>query len=640
MKRRLSIFLAAALALFVCLAGNAMAKSVYATTHSSNSFQAFNINPPDGDLTSQGTYTLSYAYTPAGVAVHNPTGYLFISEESSDIEIVDNNLNSVGRLAYTQYAGLAVDDDANILYAIRRNSTTLDAFDITFASPYLTRRTTGDWPRTLSGMASSGMGIVLDYRSTPKILWVSDGYNDRIRAYDTTTWSQVDSITTPSGARAVGIGMDTVSRIIYYGSWSYGAWGPGNGTSNCYSVDISGSPPYTVVAHNVGGQVADISVDDDTGLVYLTQQFSSTGGVRVYDPTTTPWTQVDSATMNRSMAGLVVAGVSFMPDLAVEKTDDVDDDDCAGVGGSITYTISYENTGDTDLSNVTIVDALPVEVTVAAGTPGYNDVGHTVTWTILALAEGASGTVSVAGTINATATPGSTIINYATIDSDETNPTTVQENTDICLNQPPVAVISAVADADIPLPVTMKVTPQTLNLSRLGKWVKAHLCADFEVAQEMEVTLDGSGSYDPDEGDIITFSWTLTGPDGEVELDDPTAEETSVILPSGSYDVTLVVNDGTVDSEEATDSFTLTDETIADLAAGTYTLNDVGDSEVKGGDDDCIVISFDDDEIAATVEVGPDVEMVLEGTASGVDYIDVIQGGKDGSKGKSGPKFK
>ena len=47
-----------------------------------------------------------------------------------------------------------------------------------------------------------------------------------------------------------------------------------------------------------------------------------------------------------------------------------------------------------------------------------------------------------------------------------------------------------------------------------------------------------------------------------------------------------------------------------------------------------------DDDVAATVEVGPDQEMVLAGAASGVDEIDVIEGGKDGSKGKSGSKFK
>ncbi len=207
-------------------------------------------------------------------------------------------------------------------------------------------------------------------------------------------------------------------------------------------------------------------------------------------------------------------------------------------------------------------------------------------------------------------------------------------------NNPPVAEIVAIDDATITLPVTMKVTPQTLNLSRLGKWVKAHITDDTEnTPQVMEVTLDGSGSSDIDDGDeIVSWDWTLTGPDGEVTVDE--VEITTISLSAGAYTVNLVVNDGDTDSAMATETFTLSNQTIDDLAAGSYALNGVPDSEVKGPDNGSVVISFADDDVAATVEVGPDHEMVLTGTASGMDEIDVIEGGKDGSKGKSGPKFK
>ena len=61
---------------------------------------------------------------------------------------------------------------------------------------------------------------------------------------------------------------------------------------------------------------------------------------------------------------------------------------------------------------------------------------------------------------------------------------------------------------------------------------------------------------------------------------------------------------------------------------------------MKGGGNN-IVLSFDDDAIAATVAVGLDVEMILEGPISGVDYIDVIQDKTGGSgKGKSNLKNK
>jgi hypothetical protein len=58
---------------------------------------------------------------------------------------------------------------------------------------------------------------------------------------------------------------------------------------------------------------------------------------------------------------------------------------------------------------------------------------------------------------------------------------------------------------------------------------------------------------------------------------------------------------------------------------------------VKGGSS--LVVSFDDDAVAATVAVGLGVEMRLDGPVSGTDYIDVIQGHDSGNgKGKSNLK--
>jgi len=63
--------------------------------------------------------------------------------------------------------------------------------------------------------------------------------------------------------------------------------------------------------------------------------------------------------------------------------------------------------------------------------------------------------------------------------------------------------------------------------------------------ETVEVTLDGSGSSDPDTGDVLTYAWTWDG--GSATGVNPT-----VSLPVRATIVTLVVNDGQVDSEPDT----------------------------------------------------------------------------------------
>ena len=74
--------------------------------------------------------------------------------------------------------------------------------------------------------------------------------------------------------------------------------------------------------------------------------------------------------------------------------------------------------------------------------------------------------------------------------------------------------------------------------------------ADQSVVTGATVQLDGSGSSDP-ESDSLTYSWTLSAPDGSgaTLLGDITVNPTFMADVDGLYVVTLMVNDGTIDSE-------------------------------------------------------------------------------------------
>lgn len=71
------------------------------------------------------------------------------------------------------------------------------------------------------------------------------------------------------------------------------------------------------------------------------------------------------------------------------------------------------------------------------------------------------------------------------------------------------------------------------------------------------VTCDGSGSSDPD-GDPLTYTWTWDG--GEATGETPTIQ-----LPLGTTTITLVVNDGTADSELDTVDITVIDNALPEV---------------------------------------------------------------------------
>jgi predicted lipoprotein with Yx(FWY)xxD motif len=87
------------------------------------------------------------------------------------------------------------------------------------------------------------------------------------------------------------------------------------------------------------------------------------------------------------------------------------------------------------------------------------------------------------------------------------------------------------------------------------------------------VFLDGSASHD-ENGDPLTYSWSFVSmPEGSLaELSDPTSVQTSFVADEvGTFVVSLVVNDGFVDSDPAN----VTIEVISCVDAGTQTLLDL-----------------------------------------------------------------
>lgn len=105
--------------------------------------------------------------------------------------------------------------------------------------------------------------------------------------------------------------------------------------------------------------------------------------------------------------------------------------DPSTVGGTLTYEILVTNTGPSTATNVVVSDPLPAGLTFTSANTTAGTVAEAtgvVTANIPTLAPGASATVTIVTTIQATFA-GSTIPNSATADADEAAPVTANANT-------------------------------------------------------------------------------------------------------------------------------------------------------------------------------------------------------------------
>jgi uncharacterized repeat protein (TIGR01451 family) len=123
----------------------------------------------------------------------------------------------------------------------------------------------------------------------------------------------------------------------------------------------------------------------------------------------------------------------------------------ANPGDTITYTLTFSNTGAGTATDVTIVDTIPAETTFADSTPAYDEVdGDTFTWYIGTVPGYTTGYVYVDVTVDAYTDNGTLLVNYATMDFDDVNGNP-QDQLDDYANvtvTAPLMTISKVADVD------------------------------------------------------------------------------------------------------------------------------------------------------------------------------------------------
>ncbi len=413
--------LVAVLAVMI-LTGAASAKSVYVIDDINSNptpISAYDIQA--SGIVYQTTNTVPYyGWGAVGLAVDTDSAYLFVTYESSNqISIVNATTMMVSASSPVEapgasnLAGIVVDQDKQKVYAVDRHTNHLYVYAW---DPVATTLTLEGGSYLSLANVTDAYGIALD--ETTDLLYVASANEKKIAYYDTATWTFQGSFTvTP---HPMGVAIDASNGWVYSGGWS---------DAMISKYDFATD---TEVTHVVGGNAEPIgfAVDPATSNLFVTTYAGSApyGDVLLmYD---SDLNELDRTGDIGSPTGVCVPGkdISFNP-LNMAKTDGVT---MVLQGGMLTYTISYDNAGNNNpVDAVAIVDTLPAEVNYVSSTNSgvYDAVNHTVTWNIGTLEAGApEATVSVTVTVDPSTPVGTMLDNAATIDSEDTAPTTQHDD--------------------------------------------------------------------------------------------------------------------------------------------------------------------------------------------------------------------
>jgi uncharacterized repeat protein (TIGR01451 family)/fimbrial isopeptide formation D2 family protein len=165
--------------------------------------------------------------------------------------------------------------------------------------------------------------------------------------------------------------------------------------------------------------------------------------------------QTDPVSTNDSATATI--DVPAAADLAVAKTVDVAHPD---VGSNVTYTVTATNNGPDDATGVKVTDVLPAGLSFVSADPAADWAGDT--WTVGALDDGASATLTLVATV---ADPG-TIKNTATVGGNQYDPEPANNSASVSFDQlVDLAVKKTVDDAT---PNVGGIATFTVTVSNLG----------------------------------------------------------------------------------------------------------------------------------------------------------------------------
>jgi uncharacterized repeat protein (TIGR01451 family) len=166
---------------------------------------------------------------------------------------------------------------------------------------------------------------------------------------------------------------------------------------SAYTLAKSGSEYVTYLVGSGGGSM---TISLASGVTYTAKAYNpSTGAytnLTVSGSTVSgiPSYSADIVIYVKAVGGPITTTPNISLTLAVDKTE-------ALPGDTLTYTITYRNTGDGNANSVTVTSPLPANTTYVVGSGGaYDAAARTVVWNVPTIAPGASGMLTFKATVD------------------------------------------------------------------------------------------------------------------------------------------------------------------------------------------------------------------------------------------------
>ncbi len=226
--------------------------------------------------------------------------------------------------------------------------------------------------------------------------------------------------------------------------------------------------------------------------------------------------------------------VPATPVLSISKTDSPDP---VPAGGNLTYTLNFQNTGNTSATSVVIADTLPANTTfVSASGGGTPDPGGIVHWNLGTVPAGSAGVLQLVVRVTSPLPTGALITNGAySIDSAETAPVSGPPVTTTVTSSPVLSISKT--DSPDPVPTGGTIT-YTLNFQNTGNAnATSVVVSDTVPANTAFVSATGGGSPDPSQVVHWNFGAVPASTSGSVQMTVRVVSTTVTTITNGAYSI-------------------------------------------------------------------------------------------------------